>query len=144
MNGVNRADQLRTEYPSVRNSKKWWLSVWWFAYDLAVANAFILMKESRNHTKASRSGRQQQLRMVDFRRNLAKQLIGQQFSQYKRKRTSIGDPTSTAHMPTYGPRGRCRHCAAQGVRRECRVRCEGCNCALCLKCFAPFHQNITG
>lgn len=44
MNGVDHADELRTEYIAYRSSRRWWLYLFWFLFD-----GFIMMKESANH-----------------------------------------------------------------------------------------------
>jgi hypothetical protein len=41
----DKADQTRTEYPTYRMCKRWWIYVFYFLLDLSVVNAFILMKE---------------------------------------------------------------------------------------------------
>jgi hypothetical protein len=56
MNGVDTADQIRTQLPTYRQSKKWWLYMFWFLFDLAIANAFIVMRESPTHQRQSRRG----------------------------------------------------------------------------------------
>ena len=71
MNGVDQADQLRTEYPTYRNSKKWWHHLFWFLFDTAVANALVLMKESAAHAQVTKTGRPKELRQLNFRMNLA-------------------------------------------------------------------------
>jgi hypothetical protein len=49
MNGMDKSDQTRPEYPTYRMCKRWWTYVFYFLLDLAIANAYILMKESPNH-----------------------------------------------------------------------------------------------
>ena len=43
MNGVDVADQLRTEYSTYRTAKKWWYYLFWFLFDVSITNGFILM-----------------------------------------------------------------------------------------------------
>ena len=49
MNGVDRADCMRVQYPTYRMCKRWWTYLFWFCFDLSVANAFILLHESPDH-----------------------------------------------------------------------------------------------
>ena len=145
MNGVDRADQIRTEYPSYRNSKKWWHYLFWFLVDLGIANAYIMMKESPNHQRLTKNGKTKVFRQLDFRQNLAKQLIGHCRAERKRKILSSIDPNGLAHMPVKAAkRGRCRHCSLDGRRRESVMSCQACGFSLCLECFEPYHHTITG
>jgi hypothetical protein len=43
--------------------------------DLAIANAFILMKESPNHILRTNTGKNKRRTLLSFRMNLAKQLV---------------------------------------------------------------------
>ena len=143
MNGVDRADQIRTEYPTYRSSEKWWHHLFWFLWDVAIANAFILRKESPNHRKLTRGGNEKVLKQVEFRMALAKQLIGNTRSQHKRRLTPSLDPTGNGHLPMRVPkRGRCRHCSSKGIRRESKLACVACNHSLCLECFEPYHRKL--
>ena len=49
MNGVDRSDQMRTEYSTARSCRRWWTYIFWFIVDLSVSNSFISMNESPNH-----------------------------------------------------------------------------------------------
>ncbi|XP_023930459.1 piggyBac transposable element-derived protein 4-like [Lingula anatina] len=143
MNGVDRADQLRNEYCTYRTSKKWWLYVFWFLFDVAKCNAFICMKESQNHILQSKSGRVLPRTLMDFTMNLSKRLIGTYRNGRKRKLTSNVDPQGTSHLPRKTVKaGRCRQCSKNGQRRESRVQCSGCSVSLCIDCFEPYHQHL--
>ena len=65
MSGVDRADQLHSYYYVGRQSRKWYKYLFWFSFNLAACNAYILESESRVK-------RAQDL----FRLELGKQLIG--------------------------------------------------------------------
>ena len=58
MNGVDHADQLRTEYSTYRTSKKWWAYVFWFLFEVAITNGLVLIKESPNHNRVTKKNRQ--------------------------------------------------------------------------------------
>jgi hypothetical protein len=42
MNGVDKSDESRTEYPTFPMCKRWWTYIFYFLLDLAITNAFIL------------------------------------------------------------------------------------------------------
>ena len=70
MGGVDRADQIRTAYPSSRKSRKWWKYIFWF-----LVNAMICMGESPNHVIKTRSGKTIKRTQLGFRENFARQLV---------------------------------------------------------------------
>ncbi len=142
MNGVDHADQMRTEYPTFRKSRKWWCYVFWFLVDIGICNAFVLMKESPNHQQQSRRGNDKRRSLVSFRKNLAKQLIGQYRCSRKRC-LPIGDADGVNHWPVKRKAMRCKECRLSGRgRHESTTHCEACNQALCVPCFKPYHQRI--
>ena len=140
MNGVDRHDQVRTEYSTYRKSIKWWQYIFWFLFDVSIANGYILMRESKNHQLTSKNGRSKRRDQLSFRQALANQLIGQTRFGRKRSITPNIDPDGSSHWPVKGPRGRCRWCVMQGRgRREPAYRCDACNVPLCITCFKPYH-----
>ena len=78
MGGVDRNDQLRQYYAIRMKGRKYYKYIWWFLFDVAVTNAYVLCKNHTNLTVPS---------VKDFRIDLAKALIGEYCS---RKR--IGRP----------------------------------------------------
>ena len=46
MGGVDRADQLRSHYYVGRQSRKWYKYLFWFSFNLAACNAYILESEA--------------------------------------------------------------------------------------------------
>ncbi len=77
MNGVDRADQIRTELSTYRTGKKWWHYLFWFLFDMTVANALVLIRDSQSHCQMTKSQRVKPRTMLQFRVALSKQLIGQ-------------------------------------------------------------------
>ena len=139
MNGVDHADQLRTEYSTYRTSKKWWAYVFWFLFDVAITNGLVLMKESPNHNRVTKNNRQKPRTMIEFRMNLAKQLIG----DYKENGRAALATISNGNFPEKGEkRGRCRQCSKNGRRREVITRCKECSIHLCTDCFEPYHRSL--
>lgn len=55
----------RTAYATA--STRWWVYLFWYLFDIAVSNAFILMRDSQAHQRFTRSGKR---KIVKFRRNL--------------------------------------------------------------------------
>lgn len=111
MNGVDKSDQTRTEYPTFRMCKRWWTYIFYFLLDLSIANAFVLMKESPNHVLMTKTGRNKTRHLLTFRMNLAKQLTGNFRISRKRKRLSNVDPLDVEHWPIESDkRGRCKYC----------------------------------
>ena len=147
MNGVDHSDQMRTQYSTARNSKRWWTYIFWFLVDLSIANSFILIKKSPNHQLLTRNGRPKKHSMLSFRTALAKQLIG---SYRANDRSPPLDPDvhGNGHWPK--PRGvkrRCKNCSAKGERHESSYYCLACSKVdrrkfvhLCVSCFQEYHE----
>ena len=76
MKWVDHSDQIRTACPSFRTSHKWWTYIFWYLFDVCIANAFLLMKQSTYHQLCSKTNRPIDRRQLDFRQNLSKLLIG--------------------------------------------------------------------
>jgi hypothetical protein len=133
MGGVDRGDQLRTQYPTARKSNKWWTYLYHFGLDTAIANAFILMKASPNHQLATRRGNTRERTQLEFRQSLVSQMLGID-GQTRAPRVAM------QHWPEVQPkRARCRHCLNSGVRRESIYGCNICHQNLCVTCFKPWH-----
>ena len=97
MNGVDRHDQVRTEYSTYRKSIKWWQYIFWFLFDVSIANGYILMRESKNHQLTSKNGRSKRRDQLSFRQALANQLMGQTRFGRKRSITPNIDPDGSSH-----------------------------------------------
>ena len=112
MGGVDRNDALRVEYSTARMARRWWLYIFYFLFDLSVANSFILMKESPNHKLYTKAGAEKQRKLLGFRKNLAKQLIGDY--RENRKRPCEPDTQAGEHWPMTTPTKRtCKNCFEQ-------------------------------
>lgn len=160
MGGVDHADQLRSYHHVRCKSRKFYKYLFWFAFDCAVVNSFILWKNYRPMTEVS--ARQQSLKQ--FRLELANGLIGSYNSRQRytvptpikeasscpaRKRARLSTESATEpHYPIKGNRGKCVFCwNFRGERHETNVRCRQCGKALCLEsrdppgpsCFEQYH-----
>jgi hypothetical protein len=142
MNGVDRADQLRSSYNICRKSLKWWKYLFWFMVDVCICNAFILMRESPNHQIRTKTGRIRERTQLEFRTKLTHQLLAGYWG--KRKSKSVGDLQTEGlfHWPTDMDKKRtCKWCSKKKIRREPKTGCEQCQVNLCVPCFKPFHKD---
>ena len=161
MGGVDHADQLRNYHHIRCKSRKFYKYLFWFAFDSAVVNAYILWKNYKPQTEVST----RQLSIKQFRLALAKGLIGN-YNSRKRyavptpiKEASLGNTcparkrqrissASEPHFPIKGNRGKCAYCwNTRGERHETNVRCRQCGMVLCVdsrdppgpSCFELYH-----
>ena len=156
MSGVDRADQLRESYPAGKKAVSWWRYLFWFLVNVAAVNAYILMKESNDHQKLTKNGRVYNLRQLDYRKALARQLMRKNRPNppVSRKRRAPDERDTEQregrqpHWPVQEEkRGRCRRCTkVSGRRHEVLSRCLGCGkdskghyVYLCVPCFMPWH-----
>lgn len=146
MCGVDRMDQLLSNYSPLRKSLKWYRNIVLQMIDMAVVNAFLLYKKVGGR-KCHKW----------FRLNVIRALLGSQdrpepaeppvvFAQNKSSDLSrLGGqhfistiPSTTKARPTR----KCVVCNKQGRRKESRYFCKTCPSApaLCLEsCFKTFH-----
>lgn len=140
MGGVDHNDQLRQYYHVRLKCRKYYKYIFWFLFDVAVTNTYILSKMNPG-TKHN---------LKDFRVSLAKELIGNYISRKRPGRHSImPNPVRfrEAHFPTRGAeRGhRCHYCYTyKHRRRETLWYCKDCQHFLCHTgreddCFLLFH-----
>ncbi|XP_050410991.1 piggyBac transposable element-derived protein 4-like [Patella vulgata] len=145
MAGVDRSDQLRMEYPTYRMSKKWWLYLFYFLFDLSISNAFVLYKESKKHVKKTKNGKIIPTSLLEFKMNLFKKMIGNARNGRKRKRVESGEDIPTApggHYPMRtAKRARCRQCSKSKKRAETNLQCDNCLVYLCATCFRAYHES---
>lgn len=120
MGGVDKNDQLRGYYSVRTKSVKSYKYIFWFIFDLAVTNAFLLYQYSPAVGRI--------LTLKEFRVELAKQLIGSYNSRKYRGRPS--GPNSCrihkmkmAHYPVKISKGRCRNCTTGYTTWYCN-ECE--------------------
>ena len=113
MGGVDRNDALRVEYSTARMARRWWLHIFYFLFDLSVANSFILMKDSPNHKLYTKAGAEKQRKLLGFRKNLAKQLIGD-YRENRKRPSCEPDTQAGEHWPMTTPTKRtCKNCFDQ-------------------------------
>ena len=143
--GVDIADQNRMQYSSCRKAKKWWKYLFWFLIDTSICNALVCMKESPNHQMKTKSGKEKKRTQLDFRMNLAKQMVAGFQGSRKRKALSKVDSDGVKHWPGRFPkRGRCKMCVSEGRRHEVFIGCKQCQVHLCVDndCFERYHSQL--
>ncbi|XP_048753373.2 piggyBac transposable element-derived protein 3-like [Ostrea edulis] len=60
MNDVDHTDQLRSAYNTVRKALKWLKYLFFFLFDVAIVNSYLLMKESHQHSLKTKTNRTRQ------------------------------------------------------------------------------------
>ena len=141
MAGVDKNDQLRGYYSVRTKSTKCYKYIFWFMFDVAIVNAFLL------YNCVPVAGKRQTLKK--FRVELAKQLIGSYNSRKYSGRPSTQDTSRhrKMHLPHYLSRvsqGRCRHCNTTHARTTTWY-CNECQLRLChtgnadTDCFLKHH-----
>ena len=165
--GVDRADQLRHYYRVRCKTRKFYRYIFWFVFDSAVVNAFILSSNYMPVTDTS----VRQINIKNFRLSLAAGLVGTYNSRQryalpqpireaylssvspatKRARVATRPSDSEGHFPIKGARGRCVFCwnFRNHRRNDTYVRCRKCGKALCVtsrdppengpSCFERYH-----
>ena len=151
MGGVDRGDQLRGYYRCRTKSRKFYKYIFYFLLDVAITNAFILMK---NHTSKG-----SKMTIKDFRLELASELIGDYCSRRRRGRTSSSSIRSLPlrHFPVKidddscppkRKRGNCAQCRkTKHSRMNTSWFCRECSAWLCHSgdpddCFLQWHTRL--
>ena len=143
MGGVDHNDQLRGYYHVRLKCRKYYKYIFWFLFDVAVTNSFILC---RQHTDLHITSTK------DFRATLAKELIGGYCSRKRPGRPSAARPSKRfcqTHFPVRGADKvhRCHYCHKYRNERHSTVwYCKDCELFLChtgkpeSDCFLAFHS----
>jgi hypothetical protein len=141
MNGVDRADQLCVAYVTGRKSLKWWKYLFYYLLDIAVCNAYVLMKESPNHQMTTKKNKVKIRSQLEFRMALAHQMIGDFRVKRKRVSTTSTMTRGLLHWPAaLKKRLTCKWCTKKGKRKETKFGCEDCQVNMCVECFKAYHR----
>ena len=109
MGGVDRGDQMRQYYCVRPKSSKYYKYIFWFTFEISIANAYILSQFSPNTSLLS-----SHRHLKRFRLRLAEQLIGQYCTKKRpgRPRSIHIQPTApTLHLPSHqASRSTCVYC----------------------------------
>ena len=155
MGGVDRFDRNRTMYSVSHKSKRWWLRIFYFLIDTAVANAFVLYASVNPGKK---------LNLLNFRLDIFRGLVsgvnsrqrrssihGASYVKYRieqKKRVKLmGVPdeirlNQASHYPEKTDTfRRCRLCSSRTNNKRSRIICAKCHVPLCTTpCFGLFHS----
>ena len=99
MGGVDRNDQLRGYYHVRLKCRKYYKYIFWFLFDVAVTNSFILYKQYINTNMKS---------VITFRTDLARELIGEYCSRKRPGRPSVCQPVTVLYCTLSYARSRQR------------------------------------
>lgn len=145
MGGVDKFDQLRECYAVGRRSVKWWHRIFYYLLDLAIVNGFVMWKLKQPDPA--------KCHQLDFRINLARQLIGGFSSRKSRGRppnfvkVALPDSVRLANVGCHMPEQhknyrRCKLCSnGRQSQQRTRYTCTFCQVPLCIHpCFAKFHK----
>ena len=110
-------------------SRKFYKYIFWFLFELAVANSYVL-------TRYIPSTGHHHCHFVDYRLELAKQLIGDYNSRKRRGRpsTTISPQplVSVHHFPMKAPtRSKCQRFSKRKVLKWTQWRCQACEKYFC-------------
>ena len=141
MAGVDKNDQMRGYYSVRTKSTKCYKYIFWFIFEVAVINAFIL------YNRVPVVGKRMNLK--EFRVELAKQMIGSYNSRKHRGRPSSHNTSrrrkmKLPHFPTKVSQGRCRYCNTTDGKTTTWY-CSECQLRLChtgdsnTDCFLKHH-----
>ncbi|XP_042875142.1 piggyBac transposable element-derived protein 4-like [Penaeus japonicus] len=145
MKGVDVGDQLASSYPAVRRSIKWYKKVFFYLFDMALINSFLLYKQAGGTIA----------QQLIFRQEVIRGLLSEYLPQAP-VYSGRGRPASTntslrlqgrnAHaiVETEGKRyKRCHVCYTHGRRKMTKAECRVCRVPLCVfGCFEDFHNKL--
>ena len=145
MGGVDLNDQLRKYYEVRLKGRKYYKYLWWFIFDVAVTNAFLLSKHYTTQTVTSVKG---------FRTDLARALIAEFNGRKRRGRPSSQSGSSSSfcedHFPRRAEKQRRRHFCytSRRERHETTWYCDTCQMYLCHSgrqndCYLLYHRQLS-
>ena len=135
MGGVDLGDQYRKYYQGRMKSRKFYKYIFWFLFEICILYSFVL------HHYSPCIGKN--LNYLDYRIELAKQLIGNYCSRKRLGRppsSSVPPPKriTLSHFPAKTTKGRCAHCkngrtvwhCGQCDKRLCHIGIQDTDCYL--------------
>ncbi|GBN56758.1 hypothetical protein AVEN_71864-1 [Araneus ventricosus] len=136
MGYVDLGDRMASTYTFTRQTRKWTKKLFFSLIDIAVLNAFLVLKS--NQTKSNFS-------LKEFRMNLIASLIGNINSKVAElsvtPKLKSNDVTKFSHWPIdEKKRRRCACCAKKDKQERTTIICKACNVALCIdqNCFEEY------
>ena len=137
MNGVDRFASMLSRYECDLKTRKWWVRVLWYVFDMSIVNAYIMSTYSPHSHHHYRS-------VKLFRLALAEQLIAGRCY-----RKSMGRPRQHPLPSPVVPGQHFIDNVGRGNQRTCVVcrdkrtvyRCKQCDAFMCLEsCFEQHHS----
>ena len=101
MGGVDKGDQFCTYYTVKRKTRKWWKVIFFRSVDISIVNAWILHRQSPLHEPLSQ---------LEFRLQLAEELIGDFTSRKQPGRPSLEQRLVGKHFLEKGVSQKCAVC----------------------------------
>lgn len=151
MGGVDLMDQNKETYGLDRKSKaKYYLRILFDFMDIAISNSFIVYEQLNKEQKTSSLSR------LDFKRYVAKGLVGQFTNRKKEPNTGVkrgavkrsyeeAMSTNKHQLTKTDKCARCAVCPRNKDRKAGNI-CTECNLYFCYTnerdCFAKYHKNI--
>ena len=146
MGGVDRNDQLRGYYHVRLKCRKFYKYIFWFLFDVAVTNSYILFRQYVESPESSISD------LKTFRVELARNLIADYCSRKRPGRPSHSAPVKRFCQSLFPVRGaekgrRCYYCSTYNhVRHETVWYCRDCDHFLYhngkeTDCFLLYHTH---
>lgn len=147
MGGVDHFDHYRSSYFIGRRSKKSWFRIFWFLFESATINAYILYKHKNRNRKNIHH---------DFRLRLASSLKSAHLSNkkqnpvvYKNKKGGVFGVLDEIrlgqkgfHFLSLSAYKRCRFCSTRKQEKQSKYKCEICKVTLCITpCMKLYHQS---
>jgi len=162
--GVDRCDQRMAKHNTAWKSRRWYINAFFFALNVAVANATILFERfaTRNRDFTSdqvihfmaiesfarnyhASCRQLLPKLLSFKQGLTRTLstlskgILVQFHSESLDELEHELPGPHHLILVVGYQRKCNH---SGCQKRPSSMCQTCDVHLCPKCFAPFHARL--
>ena len=145
MGGVDRGDQLRGYYKCAIKTRKWYKYLFYFLFDVAITNSYILYKHYSQNTYLKN--------IKSFQLQLANERIGDYCTQKHPGRVSSSVTTlPVRHFPLKckdRKRRKCVLCTKANKRRDTNWQCNECDVWLChtgepsTDCFLKWHKKIS-
>lgn len=153
MGGVDRMDQMHSAYNVARKSRRWWIKLFYYFFDMTIINAFIIFKEVEKQNGVSKP-----MTQLQFRSLLVNELIGKFINKKRgyqpglgsrRKKSRVLTISNTLRLSDVGSHlpevvkgyRRCAQCSTKAKEKRSNIICTVCRVALCKGCFADFHQS---
>lgn len=147
MNFVDKFDQNLNVYKVDRKSKKWWHRIFFYLFDAAIVNAYVLYKELNLPKKTMKEFRREVITFLTTETEIKRRQSTTRNTIAIKKNKPFVPPeirtSESAHQPTRDTRRRCALCSTSKKQIRTDWVCSVCNVPLCLgknkTCFQNYH-----